>query len=106
MEGKEKRKWVRVPYQIEAQLDIEGEKLCYPVIQNISMEGIFIKADEILSVGKSGKIVIALEFGENKMQVKANCTVVRSESEGMGIKFTYIDPDSSIILYNMIKYQL
>ncbi len=105
MTGKEKRKWARVPYVIDVQLKITGKKLYYSVTQNISMKGVFLKTEEVLPKGTSGEIIINLEFGQTKIQVKADFTVVRSETDGMGLNFTSIDPDSSITLYNIIKYQ-
>jgi len=112
MSEHEKRKHHRVDYNIEAELVTEGQKIFSTQIQNISMDGLYLITNDVLPVGAKGQITIALKFGKSKMKVKADCVIVRSEvtqditiEPRVGVKFTSVDPDSSIVLYNMIKYQ-
>ena len=117
MSEKEKRKRNRVNYNIQAQLITEEHKLLSLQVQNISMDGLYLITNDILPVGTKGEICIVLEFGESRMEVKAECLIVRAVSQeneiqeneidepGMGIRFTSIEPESSITLYNMVKHQ-
>jgi len=112
MSNKEKRKRNRVDFIISAKLTAEDGNKYSPQVQNISMDGLYVSLDEIIPVGTSGKVKILLVFGESKLKVNAEFNVVRVDESkdkvnkyGIGLHFTSIEPESSITLYNMVKYQ-
>jgi c-di-GMP-binding flagellar brake protein YcgR len=76
------------------------------------MGGMFLQTEEIEDIGVTGEIIIHLIIGEEKKDIRALCRVVRNilpsaenTDQGMGVEIVNIDPDSSILLYNLIKYQ-
>jgi len=105
----EKRKRERVDYVLDAKFTLSGGKTITCKLHDISMSGFFLQTEEVLSVGSKGTIHITLQFGENIRKVEALCTVTRSlkrlDASGFALQISKIDTDSSINLYNMIKFQ-
>lgn len=101
----EKRKRPRVDFNIETVLETENEVHRSDRCENISMSGMFLRTENPLPVGTTGRITITLTCGESRLEIKGECRVVREEAAGMGLEFTDIDPDSSINLFNVVKYQ-
>lgn len=102
----------RVPFSAEIILTVEGTDYCYDSTQDISMSGMFICADKPLPVDTKGTMLLKLECGSRKAQVTAGFRVIRQQltvepeiCRGMAIEFNDIDTDSSIILYNVVRYQ-
>ncbi len=105
MKNKEKRIRERVDYQIGAEFSSPDCKTIKAKIKNVSMSGMLMITDETIPEGIDGNVRIELEFGENNLYVYASCKVIRQEKSGIAIQLTNIDPQSSITLYNMIRYQ-
>ena len=67
--------------------------------------------DAPLPVGTVGTVLIVLESGQDRLEVRCQCKVARvvgkkdGASAGMGLEYVVLDPDSSLTLYNVIKYQ-
>ncbi len=111
-EYNEKRERLRVDYVIGTEFILEnGEKLnC--IIRDISMGGAFLLTEHPLPAQSKGQLKITLRCGEEKKEVLAHCVVIRSadqnvnlQEKGMAVQILEIDPDSSIILYNVVKFQ-
>jgi len=107
----ERRKRKRVPFISGTEFIIENKKIM-PQLQDISMSGMSLQTAEIENIGTTGEIVIHLICGEEKKEIHALCRVVRHilpaaehSVKGMGLEIVRIDPDSSILLYNLIRYQ-
>ncbi len=109
----EKRKRKRVVFILETKFTPDQGVPIHPTIRDISMGGMFLITPENIAVGTMGKIEITLRCGAEQKTVQAQCKVVRRVKpfsdrpgqEGVGVEITDIDPDSSIILFNIIKYQ-
>lgn len=110
----ETRQRQRVNFNIDVTLETGGETLNYDRSQNISMSGIFLITPEPLPLGAKGKIIIDLECGEQHYRIRGLFEVVRitekpgqslEEPPGMGLAFRKLDPEGSIHLYNVIRYQ-
>lgn len=102
----------RIHFVADVSLNIDGDITYYTESRDVSMSGIFLLTDSPPTVGANGQIKITLEVGERKLFVHADCEVVRTVAEsdekdgnGAGIHFTSIDTESSINLFNIIKYQ-
>ncbi|MCB2182000.1 MAG: PilZ domain-containing protein [Desulfobulbaceae bacterium] len=107
----EKRKHVRVEFIIRAIFETEGQIREDLQCRNISMSGLFLRTENPLPVGTRGNLLIVLECGENRLEVRAESKVARVVGSdnglpwGMGLEYVRLDPDSSLNLYNVIKYQ-
>jgi len=75
------------------------------------MSGLFLCTDTPLPLGTIGQLQIVLECGEDCLEVRSKSKVVRIVNDesgkpvGMGLEFIDLDSDSSLNLYNVIKYQ-
>lgn len=101
----EKRIRQRVPLTLEAMLQVGESSVGYPRTRDISMSGIYLDTDSPLAVGTKGRVTLELASGADGVSIQADFEVVRNDPKGMAISFTHMDPDSSIHLYNVIKYQ-
>jgi len=107
----ERRRYPRVDFVVQASFTAEGLVRTDNRCENISMSGLFLRTDAPLPVGTRGNLLIVLECGEERIEVRAECKVSRVVGEksgnafGMGLEYVSLDPDSSIALYNVVKYQ-
>lgn len=105
MSKEEHRNRQRIPFIIEAVLTVDDSPIVYSRTRDVSMSGIYLLTSKPLPVGTEGTLALTLESGLSSLAIKAMCEVVRQDTEGMGLKFTHMDPDSSINLFNIIRYQ-
>jgi len=107
----EKRRYPRVDFVVQASFTAEGLVRTDHRCENISMSGLFLRTDAPLPVGTRGNLLIVLACGEERIEVRADCKVSRvmgtasGKAFGMGLEYVGLDPDSSIALYNVVKYQ-
>ncbi|MEE8484616.1 MAG: PilZ domain-containing protein [Nitrospinota bacterium] len=103
-----KRKFSRVNFIIDLDLATGGSTLHYDRTHDISMGGIFVKTDEALKVGTEGAFTIVLSPGEDGVSIKGKFRVAsifdKGGAKGMGLNFTEIEPNSSVELYRVIKF--
>ena len=111
METWEKRKHPRVDFSIQAVFETGEHVRTDHQCKDISMSGIFLRTREPLPVGTEGNLFLLLQCGEERIEVRAQCRVTRvvgvesGRPFGMGLEYVSLDPDSSIALYNVVKYQ-
>jgi len=111
--NEEKRGRERVDFKITSIFLTEDGTECDCLLRDISMSGFYIQTENIQLEGKKIEIQIELSSGMDKQHVKAQCSVIRSTKDpqllansGMALNIIQIDPDSSIVLFNMVKYQM
>lgn len=109
MRKENKRVRKRVSFDSEAVFIHEGVKhIC--TCENISMGGVLCETAEMFPVGTVGTISIVLISGYERLEIRASCRVVRivsSENDvfHLGLEFEALDSESSIVLYNLLRYQ-
>ncbi|MFH1216843.1 MAG: PilZ domain-containing protein [Pseudomonadota bacterium] len=107
----EKRKRPRVDFSIDAVFETGENIRTDHQCEDISMSGVFLRTSEPFPVGSVGNLLLVLECGDERVEVRAQCRVTRvvvGESDkpsGMGLEFVSLDSDSSIALFNVVKYQ-
>ncbi len=120
MKDKNKRLRERAPFKTDIILSMGKAKKRYSKTRDISMNGLFVETDnvsDILPLGSEGKIKILLIFGESKIIIKGKFRVMRvidlvkDKNEnplplGFGIELFDFEGDSSVELYNVLKYNL
>lgn len=107
----ERRRHPRVDFVVQASFAAEGQVRIDHRCENISMSGLFLRTDAPLPVGTRGSLLLVLECGEDRIEVRAACKVSRvigaesGRAFGMGLEYISLDPDSSLALYNVVRYQ-
>lgn len=98
----------RVPFETTVSFVVNGETLTGLSSCDVSMSGIFLITPNPLPLGTVGEVTLVLTSGEEEVRVQSQAEVVRVTADGdmpgMGLAFVDLDPDSSIALYNIVKY--
>ncbi|MFQ5432793.1 MAG: PilZ domain-containing protein [Nitrospinota bacterium] len=105
----DRRKLGRVPFTINLALTTGGRTMTYSETHDISTGGIFAVTDDPMEVGTMGDFVIRLGSEDAQgIEIKGGFEVVSHSGKdglrGMGIHFMEIDEESSIHLYNIVRY--
>ena len=105
----ERRKLGRVPFIINLALTTGGTTLKYSETHDISTGGIFAVTDDPMEIGTTGDFVIHLgSEGAEGIEIIGGFEVVshsgKDDISGMGIHFRDLDEQSSIHLYNIVRY--
>lgn len=110
--NEEKRGRERVDFKISSVFETEDGRTFDCLLKDISMSGFFIQTGHTQPEGKKIEIHIELTSGRDKQTVNAKCTVIRSvkkqelNQSGMALNIQQMDQNSSIVLFNMVKYQM
>ena len=109
MKEDNKRIRERVSFEIEAVFTHDGKSYTCKC-ENVSMSGVLLDSADFFSIGATGSVLIILTSGTELLEVKSSCRVVRvlpsaNDCFQLGLEFDSLDPESSIILFNMIRYQ-
>jgi len=114
-DDKGKRNRARVAFETKIIIETGGESHLYQRTHDVSMNGVFVLTAKPMPIGTKGKFVMTLSVGMRQEDIKGDFEVVRvvsldeglSDTErgaGMGLKFTFLEPDSSELLFQVIKY--
>lgn len=104
-----KRKRARVPFSVKLALSVGGQVREYEKTLDISTGGIFVFTDKPLENGTKGDFVIRLLSRQaSSVEIKGKFQVIyryeKQGKKGMGLNFTRVDPESSLELYKIIRY--
>ena len=105
----ERRKLGRVPFTIHLALVTGGKTMEYGETHDISTGGIFAVTEDPMEIGTKGDFVIHLGSEDAEgIEIKGGFEVVSQSGKdginGMGIQFKDLDEESSIHLYNIVRY--
>lgn len=108
MDPSEKRKSVRVPVQIEAQI----ERLHHAIpgtVLNCSIDGMFIRTIEMIPDNEAVRISFMIPGTEQKMVLSSRsiwCQAMESTGVpilGLGVRFEQLSPDQTETLREFIN---
>ena len=107
----ERRKLGRVSFTIHLALTVGGKTHDYGETHDISTGGIFAVTDDPMEIGTTGDFVIHLGSEDAEgIEIIGGFEVVSHSGKdgmsGMGIHFMDLDEQSSIHLYNIVRYNL
>jgi len=97
----ERRKNRRVPFQVEATVQI-GQSSIKGTVDNLSMKGMFLATKETLSGSSPLEISIILSGSSSLLSMRLKGRVVRQTEVGIAIEFHEMDLDSFTHLRNII----
>lgn len=99
----EKRCFTRVPFQTEGIVNFAGSQIRGEV-ENLSMNGMFLKTDEKVPEGQQMDIKVCLSGASSELSIDLKGFVVRQGEDGLAIQFKEMDLDSFIHLKNTVAY--
>ena len=88
----------RAELRLHTGIVMEGES------RDVSMNGLFVKADHMFPVGNVCQVVLVLEGGDREFRIETSGEVVRVSEEGIAIEFEQIDLDSMEHLRKLVLY--
>ncbi len=101
----EKRSKPRVYYKTDILLKLDKfEVRAIGSSIDLSLNGIYVKTDDDISVGTECIVEINLSGITEKLPLKMQGTIVRKELSGIGISFNSMDIDSYTHLKNVVRY--
>ena len=108
----EKRERKRVDYVIGTEFIFTDGTELKGILRDISMGGAFLITENHHEGNTRGKLKIHLNCGNQDKEIQADCLILRTVNgqedptkNGIAVQIVDIDPDSSITLYNVVKYQ-
>lgn len=101
--GREKRRFTRITLNVPTTLSLyQIESYHTGKIANICMGGCYFQFREELPVGDSCEVTLTVGEGVETVKITIPGKIVRSDSRGVGIKFTDISSDSRENLQKII----
>ena len=102
MPEREKRKFTRVPFETLVTLTA-GEKVAkVHGIRDISLGGAFIITEDTLPEKSMCELTLSLIGPATLLRIEIEAEVLRSEEEGIAVKFARIDLDGLVHLKHFI----
>jgi len=99
----EKRDFTRVPFETKAVINCEDRSIT-GTVENLSLKGMFLKTSEEVDGDQEISIKIFLTGSSTQLSIDLDGIVLRSENEGLAIRFQKIDIDSFVHLKNVVAY--
>jgi hypothetical protein len=99
------RSFSRIPYRSEALLRSKEGEIMAP-IENLSLNGVLLKTDLKLDIGKDVEVIIFLADPASDLAVDLNGTVARHIPEGIAVQFTGMYLDTFTRLRDLIGESL
>jgi hypothetical protein len=96
------RRFSRVPFRIEAEIQSDNGTF-YGDVRNLSLKGMFVAVPESHPVGEVVDIKIFLAHDDPVVMIEVVGEVVRTDSEGIAVKFTRVDLDSFTHLRKVVS---
>jgi len=99
------RKFSRVNFNVSASIKTADRQI-QGLVENLSMNGMFLVTGERLEAGEAVEIAIFLAGSVPEISVVFSGRVIRLTDDGLGLTFDRIDPESYTHLRNIIAYNI
>ncbi|MFH1671999.1 MAG: PilZ domain-containing protein [Pseudomonadota bacterium] len=100
----EQRRRLRVSFQVDVELHVEGHDTINVTSKDISMKGVFIKTGEKIFQGKPCRVRISLSGASGVPPLDIKGKIARIDSNGVGVDFLEMDPETFTHLRNIVAY--
>lgn len=101
----ERRRFSRVSFEIEAVV-MYKHKTFKCKVQNISLNGMFIKTPEKIPTGEILQMIISLTGDSSCLSINLEGMVLRNTGEGLALQYKKVDLDSFIHLKSIVAYNV
>jgi c-di-GMP-binding flagellar brake protein YcgR len=103
MTNSEKRRFTRTPFEMEIRVITDDRIVVSNRLKDISLGGAYIAVENPLQEEAPCILSIDLIGPRSLLRIEIEGEVVRSEDDGMAVRFTRIDVDSLVHLRHLIK---
>lgn len=104
MKDKQRRKFTRIKFDVPVVITVDDIVLSVKELCNLSIGGALIACEQ--NFEDATKCILQIPMGDitNNLSVEIHGEFVWSNETEAAIKFTSIDPDSLMLLQNIIRY--
>lgn len=95
------RSFTRIPYSTNVFVKTKTRSFTAPSI-DISIRGVFVRTREHLAVGESAEVDMVIPSASVNSLLKLPGVVTRVEKGGIAIEFGRMEPDTFILLKNVL----
>ncbi len=100
----EQRRRLRVPFQIDVELYVEGHDIISVISRDISMKGVFVETEENIRQSSPCRVKISLAGASGIPPLDIKGKIVRVASNGVGVDFLEMDSETFTHLRNIVAY--
>ena len=99
------RQYTRVDFQRDVHIDFDGKKYTHNTVDNLSLGGMYVKGQ--FDQQKGDTCIVELSNPENDfgIELRARCTVVWVNEEGMALEFLSMGHESFLFLQTTLLYE-
>jgi c-di-GMP-binding flagellar brake protein YcgR len=102
MAGTEQRKFQRIEIRIEVRVMTAETELVSEQLRDISLGGAFILTDTPPPVGSICEVNFTIDGPSSLLNIRVDGEIIRSDEDGMAVRFTKVDLDSLLYLRHLI----
>lgn len=99
-----KRRNTRVPFHVTVTLAFPGGTYSRCETRDLSIRGVFVVGVRGPRVGEACQTELCLSGTSSSVCLSMKSTVVRTDDEGLALRFTEVDIDSFFHLRNIVYY--
>lgn len=99
-----RRQFTRMNIRRDATLDFGKNKYEYSII-NFSLGGVFVQGCFKQQLDDTCTMKLNMSDTYPKIEIDANCSVIRIADNGLALKFTSMEPDSFLFLQETLLYE-
>lgn len=99
-----KRRFTRVVFRAEAELNVDGVIYTSAVIENLGIGGCLLPLSVPFAAETDCTVKIMMSGTSSELSIKAHGKIKRNNGDTVAVKFAKIDPDSLYHLKNIIRY--
>lgn len=103
MKRTEKRKFTRAPFETEIRVVTDDRIVVSNRLRDVSLGGAFVLVDKSLPDGTPCILSVDLVGPRSLLRIEVEGEVVRSDEDGVAVRFVRIDVDSLVHLRHLIK---
>ena len=105
MDGREKRKRVRVPFRTEIVIDFDDHKMRFGGDSvNLSLSGMLVETKDEIPLGTVCRVRLTLTGTREPIELTMDGRVVRQDHLGFGVQFDEMDLDSYTLLKEVVRH--
>ena len=102
--SEEKRRFTRIPFDVEAEITANDSSYKSDGILNLSVGGCLLPIQANLEPGTGCQMRIIMIGASSELNIRIEGKIIRCDTGGVAINFTGVDPDSLLHLQNIIRY--
>jgi hypothetical protein len=99
------RQYTRVDFQRDVYIDFNGKQYTHNTVNNLSLGGMYVKGEFDQQKGDICTVELSNPENDLGIELRARCTVVWVNEEGMALEFLSMGHESFLFLQTTLLYE-